>query len=86
MIRKLSVAQHNFEISDARTDGEGVTAHRPDNVNESNGEGSGPLISVQVSPARHPESKRHLGLECNCDQQIPQTIDEFWNEQDDGWW
>lgn len=43
-------------------------------------------ISPQFFPARHLETERHRRPEGKQDEQAPQTIEEFWNEQDDGWW
>jgi hypothetical protein len=43
-------------------------------------------ISELLLPARHPDTRRHSRQERKQNQQAPQTIDEFWNEEPDGWW
>lgn len=48
--------------------------------------GGDEVIPPQVFLTRHPETQRQSGPEGKSYQQKPQTIAEFWDEQDDGWW
>lgn len=43
-------------------------------------------ISPHLFPARHPERQRQSGPKRKRNQQEPQTIAEFWDSQEDGWW
>ena len=48
--------------------------------------GSEVNVSERLLPARHAGTQRHPGPKRKRSGQRPQTIDEFWNQQEDGWW
>ena len=48
--------------------------------------GSEVTVFERLLTARHPDIGRHSRQERKRNQQAPQTIDEFWNEEPDGWW
>jgi len=79
MMTELSSVQANFEISHTHP-------NSPDSESEFIREGSNPPAAMQLSPERHPASLRYFPPGRKSSQQASQTIDQFWNEQDDGWW
>lgn len=43
-------------------------------------------ILIKSLHAHHPDMKPASGPQSKGDQERLQTIDEFWNEQEDAWW
>ena len=48
--------------------------------------GGDETIPMQVLSTRHSATQRQSGPKRKGSEQVPETVEEFWNQQDDGWW